>query len=359
VATVAEGAAARPLPLGWRKGLIGELWAEFFGCFILISLGDGVVAMLWALIGSGRTAPGNTAAPFNSAGDWLLITWGWALAVAFAVWVTGGVTGAHINPAISLGAAIRKQLPWGKVPSYWLAQFLGCFVGAALVYLVYHAAINHYDASNHIIRGTPKSLATYSTFATFPAPYFHTIIGPLIDQIVGTFFLALFVWAITDEYNQPVQSNMAPFIVGMVVMAIGVSFGANAGYAINPARDFGPRIFAWIAGWKSLAMPGNYPNISGYFWVPIVGPLIGAAIASVLYDFGIRDVLRARKPPEPGVYGEGETVQDRPDFAGGARTGTGEGGYGAGGTGEGGHGGTGVGETYQDRPPRPGPQTGT
>ena len=304
------------LPVAARRGTAGELWAEFFGCFILISFGDGVVAMLWALVGSGRSSGG---ALFSS-GDWLLITWGWALAVAFAVYVAGGISGAHINPAITLGAAIRKQLPWNKVPAYWVAQVVGCFVGAALVFAVYNNAINHWDQVGHcgavlkgctpIVKGTQASIATYSTFATFPAPYFHTIWGPLVDQIVGTFFLALFVWAITDQYNQPVESNLAPFIVGMVVMAIGISFGANAGYAINPARDFGPRMFAWIAGWKSVAFPGDYGNIKDYFWVPIVGPLVGAAIASVLYDFGIQDILKARRPPEPGVMGEGETVRD-------------------------------------------------
>jgi glycerol uptake facilitator len=310
VATVSEPKTTHLLPLPWRKGLFGELWAEFFGCFILISFGDGVVAMLWALIGSGRTAAGNTAVPFNSAGDWLLITWGWALAVCFAVYVSGGISGAHINPAITLGAAIRKQLPWNKVPSYWIAQLVGCFVGAALVFLVYNQAINHYDAVNHIVKGQPASVATYSTFATFPAPYFGSVWGPLCDQIVGTFFLALFVWAVTDEFNQPVGSNMTPWIVGMIVMAVGISFGANAGYAINPARDFGPRLFAWVAGWGKVAMPGDYLHISNYFWVPIVGPLIGAGLASWLYDATIRDILMARKGPEPGVMGEGLTVED-------------------------------------------------
>ena len=106
----------------------------------------------------------------------------------------------------------------------------------------------HYDEVNHIVKGTPASVATYSTFAAFPAAYFHNVLGPLIDQIVGTFFLVLFVWAVTDEFNLPVGANMTPWIVGMIVMAVGISFGANAGYAINPARDFGPRIFAWIAG---------------------------------------------------------------------------------------------------------------
>ena len=320
MATVDERPVRNHLPLAWRKGLIGELWAEFFGIFIIIAFGDGVVAMLWALVGSGRSSSG----PLQSSGDWLLIAWGWGFAVCFAVYVTGGISGAHLNPAISLGVAIRKQMPWNKVAPYWGAQVLGAFMGAALVFLVYNNAINHFDQVGHcgtvigtvaknctpIKKGTAASLGTYSTFATFPAPYFHSFLGPLIDQIVGTFFLALFVWAITDEYNSPVGSNLAPFMVGMIVVAIGISFGANAGYAINPARDLGPRIFAWIAGWGKEAIPGNYGNVNDYMWVPIVGPLIGAAIASFFYDFAIKDILRARRPPEPGIEGEGETVQE-------------------------------------------------
>ena len=320
MATVNERPVRNHLPLAWRRGLIGELWAEFVGIFIIIAFGDGVVAMLWALQGSGRSSTG----VLNSSGDWLLIAWGWGFAVCFAVYVTGGISGAHLNPAISLGVAIRKQMPWSKLLPYWGAQVLGAFVGAALVFLVYNNAINHWDQVGHcatvigtvtkpcvpIKKGTSASLATYSTFATFPAPYFHSFLGPLIDQIVGTFFLALFVWAITDEYNSPVGSNLAPFMVGMIVVAIGISFGANAGYAINPARDLGPRVFAWIAGWGKEAIPGNYGNVNDYMWIPIVGPLIGAAIASFFYDFAIKDILRARRPPEPGVVGEGETVQD-------------------------------------------------
>jgi glycerol uptake facilitator protein len=135
----------------------------------------------------------------------------------------------------------------------------------------------------------------------------------LVDQIVGTFFLVLFVCAVTDEFNSPVSSGMAPFIVGMIVLAVGISFGANAGYAINPARDFGPRIFAWIAGWGKVAFPGNYGNINDYFWIPIIGPLIGGALAAVTYDVGILSVLKARRNAEQGVEGFGETVEeDRP-----------------------------------------------
>jgi glycerol uptake facilitator protein len=292
------------------QGHHGELWAEFFGCFILIAFGDGVVAMLWGLFGSGRTS---SAGALQSGGDWLLIAWGWALAVTFAVYTVGGITGAHINPAVTFGAAIRKNLPWNKVPGYWAAQVLGCFVGAALVFAVYNNAINSFDQVHHIVKGTHASVATYSTFATFPAGYFHNVWGPLADQVVGTFFLVLFVWAVTDEFNLPVGENLAPFIIGMIVLAVGISFGANAGYAINPARDFGPRMFALIAGWGKIAFPGNYGNVNDYFWIPIVGPLIGGAVASVVYDRGVRDILRARFEPKPGVKGEGETVwEDRP-----------------------------------------------
>jgi glycerol uptake facilitator protein len=297
---VEDSMAVRTMPSAWRKGIVGELWAEFFGTFILICFGDGVVAMLWALFGSGRSSQG----PLTSSGDWLLITWGWALAVCFAVYTVGGVTGAHINPAVSLAFAIRKQLPWNKLIPYWVVQVAGAFVGAALVFLVYYRAINFFDATHGIVKGRPASVATYSTFATFPAPYFHNVIGPLIDQIVGTFFLLLFILAVTDEFALPVGSNLGPFIVGMIVMAVGISFGANAGYAINPARDFGPRLFAWAAGWGKVAFPGDYLHISTYFWVPIVGPLIGGALAVPVYDFGIRSILITRfregEAPEVG-----------------------------------------------------------
>lgn len=306
MATAIEGHRSTP---AWRKGVIGELWAEFFGTFILVSFGDGVVAMLFALFGSGRTTP---EGGLQSGGDWLLIGWGWALAVTFAVYTVGGITGAHINPAVTLGSAIRKTLPWSKVPRYWAAQVLGAFVGAALVFAIYNNAINNYDQVHHIVKGTLASVPTFSVFATFPANYFNTIWGPLADQIVGTFFLVLFIWAIGDEFNLPVGANLAPFIVGLVVLAVGISFGANAGYAINPARDFGPRIFAWIAGWGRIAFPGDYLHIQDYFWIPIVGPLIGGALASVAYDYGVRDFLIARLGEKPGVRGSGESEQDLP-----------------------------------------------
>ena len=278
-----------------RSGPFGDLLAEFFGTFVLLSFGDGVVAMAVAALNqSGR---GN--AIFLAAGDWLLITWGWAIAVAMAVYVAGGVTGAHINPAVTFAFAVRGDFPWRKVPGYWLAQVAGAFVGAALVYLIYHDAISSYETANHITRGADNSVVTFSIFATFPAPYFKGgWLGPLLTEIVGTAFLLIFVAALIDRRNLAPLGNMTPFLVGMAVAAIGMSYGANSGYAINPARDFGPRLFAAIAGWGTVALPGHGATFNTYFWIPIVGPLVGGALGILAYGLFVRDVLIGRGVPE-------------------------------------------------------------
>ena len=304
-ATARTAARARPR---WRRTVWGELSAEFLGTFVLICFGDGVVAMAVAALNQS----GRGEQIFAASGDWLLITWGWAMAVTFGVYVAGGISGAHINPAVTLVLAVRRNFPWAKVVPYILAQLVGAFVGAALVYLVYRNAISSYEAANNITRGalggSADSTATFSIFATFPAPYFgSSMIGPFIDQIVGTAFLLMFVLALTDERNQPPRANLAPLLVGLAVAAIGMSFGANAGYAINPARDFGPRLLAWFTGWGQVAIPG----IHNYMWVPIVGPFVGGVLGAVVYDIFIRDVLRDRGEPEAaGVEAEGRTVKE-------------------------------------------------
>jgi glycerol uptake facilitator protein len=293
---------------GWRATVWGELLSEFLGIFVLISFGDGVVAMAVAALNQS----GRGTVNLLSAGDWLLITWGWALAVTFGVYVAGGVSGAHINPAVTLALAVRRGFPWIKVPMYIVAQVIGAFAGAALVYLIYHQAIDSFEAAKHITRGalggSADSTPTFSIFATFPAPYFHGYwVGPFLDQVVGTGFLLMFVLAITDTLNQPPRGNLAPWIIGLAVAAIGMSFGANAGYAINPARDFGPRFFTWIAGWGRVALPG----VSHYFWIPIVGPLAGGVVGAFVYDLFIRDTLVSRRGPEAiDVEAGGRTVRE-------------------------------------------------
>ncbi|WP_186759738.1 MIP/aquaporin family protein [Arthrobacter alpinus] len=286
-------------------GLWGEVLAEFLGTFVLICFGDGAVAMaVVALPGSGRTATDTTI--FAAAGDWLLITWGWAFAVALGIYVAGGVTGAHLNPAVTLAFAVRRKFAWKKVLPYVGAQVAGAFAAAALLYLLYFNAIDAFNAAAKTGRSDPGGLTTFSIFATFPAQYFNgNLTIPLVDQIVGTAFLVLLIAAIVDMRNLAVQANLGPLMIGIAVAAIGMSFGANAGYAINPARDFGPRLFAWMAGWGDVALPGSVDgSFSWYFWVPIVGPLIGGVIGIVLYDWFIGDVLHARRvlaeQAEPG-----------------------------------------------------------
>ncbi|HXW44422.1 MAG TPA: MIP/aquaporin family protein [Streptosporangiaceae bacterium] len=303
--------------IGRITGLWGELMAEFLGTLVLIAFGDGVVAMaVAALPGSGRTASPTTI--FEGVGDWTLITWGWALAVAMAVWVAGGVSGAHINPAVTLALAVRRKFPFPKVLPYWGAQVVGAFTGAAIVFWVYRSAINATLAAEGLTKQSGHALATYSIFATFPAAYFHgSAWGPLLDQIVGTAFLLMFVVAITDARNQLPGSNLAPLIVGFAVAAIGMSYGANAGYAINPARDFGPRLFAWIAGWGKVALPGTDHTapfaFSNYFWIPIVGPLVGGIIGVLVYDFFVGDVLHARlEKAEPVEVPPGRAAPEHP-----------------------------------------------
>ena len=151
---------------------------------------------------------------------------------------------------MTLAQALRRGFPWAKVPSYWAAQVLGAFVGAALIYLNYHDAIASLEAAEKITRGSADSAADRS--ASSPPPRRPTSSPGSAAARPGHRHRAswsLFIFAVTDEFNAPVKANLAPLIVGFIVVAIGISFGANAGYAINPARDLGPRLLAWIAGW--------------------------------------------------------------------------------------------------------------
>lgn len=296
---MSERAAARDSGAGIkaRSGLGGEMLSEFLGTFVLVAFGCGAVAVALAgLPGSGRQTDAFGAA------NWLIVAWGWGFGVVFGVYVAGGVSGAHINPAVTLAFAVRRGFSWLKVVPYWFAQTAGGFAAAALVYATYYPAIAAYDQAQHIASRT-KSLDTFSIFATFPAKYFAgSPWGPLLDQVVGTALLVLLIAAIIDNRNLGPLSNMFPFLIGLVVVAIGMTFGTNAGYAINPARDFGPRLLAWLQGWGELAFPGSYETFSGYWWIPIVGPLVGGVVGILVYDLFIGQVLSARESASSGAH---------------------------------------------------------
>ena len=252
-----------------RSGLIAELSAEFIGTFVLILFGTGVVAMV--VLFPSRN-PGETIH-----GGYTNIAIGWGLAVTMGIYVAGKVSGAHLNPAVTLALAVFRGFPWRKVVPYSIAQTAGAFVAAALVYRNYLPAFHQVD---------PQLEHTAGIFTTFPA-FAGVPQAGFLDQLIGTGLLVLLILAITDEFNMPPGANLAPLMIGLVVVAIGMSFGGMHGYAINPARDFGPRLFTVVAGFRNNGLTDH----SGVWWVPIAGPLLGGLLGAAVYDFGIRRFL--------------------------------------------------------------------
>lgn len=252
--------------------MLGELVAEFFGTLILLLFGNGVVAMV-VLFGNG--VPGEVVN-----GGYTNITLGWGLGVTMGVYVAGRISGAHLNPAVTIPLAIYRGFPWRKVGPYIVAQVSGAFCGAALVYWNYRPAFLKVD---------PLLDHTAGVFTTFPA-FPQVPFAGLLDQTIGTALLLFMILAITDERNAPPQANTAPLFIGLIVVVIGMAFGGMHGYAINPARDFGPRLFTVVAGFQNNGLTDG----SRVFWVPIVGPILGGIIGSAAYDFGVRRFLPAR-----------------------------------------------------------------
>lgn len=249
------------------REIVRETAAEFLGTFVLMTFGVAVVAQVVL------TEKVN--------GEYLSINLGWGMAVALAVYVAGGVSGAHINPAVTLAVAVHRDFPWRKVPYYMVAQMLGAFVASAVVYVAYREALDNFIEN---ARGGAYDLTTAGIWATYPADYLTSFPGGLIDQIVGTAMLVLCVFALTDERNIAPQSNIAPLLIGGVVLTVGMTFGANAGYAINPARDLAPRFFTYIAGWGSQVFTAAGKDGVPFWWVPIVGPLVGGVLGGYIYD---------------------------------------------------------------------------
>jgi MIP family channel proteins len=240
-----------------------ELLAEFLGTFVLITFGVGVVAQ-YVLSG-------------NAAGSQLAINIVWGLAVTMGCYVAGGVSGAHLNPAVTLALAVHREFPWRKVLPYTAAQLAGAFAASAVVYATYHEALNAFDGG---IRTVSGAHGTAGIWATYPQPFLSTFPGGFVDQVVGTALLVAVIFALTDKRNAPPAAGQGPVLVGLLVVAIGAAFGFNSGYAINPARDFGPRLFTAIAGWGGeVFRAGN-----GWWWVPVVAPPIGAVLGGWVYD---------------------------------------------------------------------------
>ena len=253
-------------------GLLGEMAAEFAGTMILILFGVGVVAQVVA----------------TGVGEIQSIHWAWGLGVVFGVYVAGRISGAHLNPAVTIALAAFKGFPWRKVGPYSLAQFLGAFFAALLVRWNYTEALATFDPGS-----TQKS---QGVFSTLPATKLGvTEWGAFRDQIIGTAILLFCILAITDLRNTSPGANLAPVVVGLLVVAIGMAFGTDAGYAINPARDFGPRLAEFFTGYGT-AFRDQYGDL--YFWVPIVAPILGGLIGAGLYKVLIGTFLSDEAEPD-------------------------------------------------------------
>jgi glycerol uptake facilitator protein len=260
IAADAELPSARP----WAPQLSHELAAEFFGTMILILFGVGVVAQV---IGSGGALGAHDS-----------ISWAWGLGVMLGIYTAGRISGAHLNPAVTITLAAFSGFPWRKVLPYSLAQFAGAFVAALLVRANYTEVIGAIDPHH-----TFKTQGIFSTLpgdGSFPVHEW----GAFRDQVIGTAILLFLIFAITDARNSAPLANLTPFIIGLLIVGIGMAWGTDAGYAINPARDFGPRLAEYITGYAT-AFKDQYGNL--YFYIPIIGPIIGGLIGGGLYKYGV------------------------------------------------------------------------
>jgi glycerol uptake facilitator protein len=238
---------------------MSPLIAELLGTALLIVLGDGVVANVVLQRTKGHES------------GWIVITTGWAFAVTIAVYCVGSISGAHLNPAVTLGLATIGTFPWTSVPGYVAAQVAGAFIGAIIVWLAY---LPHWAA-------TPDGEAKLAVFCTAPA--IRNPRANVITEIVGTFVLVLGILAVLSPANLAQGSDwsrgLGPLLVGAIVWSIGLSLGGPTGYAINPARDLGPRLAHAV-----LPLPQKGSSDWGYAWVPIVGPIIGGVLGALCYQ---------------------------------------------------------------------------
>lgn len=261
------------------KGLLAELIGEVFGTFILILLGDGVVANV-------GLAPRLAAPGYN----WNTITIGWAFAVIVAVYVSAGVSGAHLNPAVTLALAVKRGFPWGKVGPYIGAQLVGAFLGALGVFLVYRDGLVAAGMPNVWSTG-PGSVfdTTFWGGAAGTPTGGYSLVTAIVAEFFGTMVLLWGILASGDSKNMGLLHNLGPFLVGGTVLAVGLSLGGPSGYSINPARDLGPRIFGAIVGTEGL--------FDGIYWLiaPVLVPAIAGIVGAFVYDWLVAANLPDKK----------------------------------------------------------------
>lgn len=268
-----------------EKKLWREMYAEFLGTMIFVLIGDGVVCQ--TVISQGLENKAALAHEKNVdlthfAGDWATISFGYGIGLMLGLYVAAGVSGGHLNPAVSIAMWKQGKLPWKKVLYYSGAQFAGAFVGAMIVYIFYYNGLVHLDIWN---------ISTAGIFATYPKDHLGIFAG-FIDEVIGSAILLLGICAITDKYNNQAEDGMKPVVIGMLLTGIALSFGYNTGFALNPARDFAPRVFTAMAGWGMQVFTAGHC----WFWVPCFAPVVGAVLGAQLYDI----LIVKNHPQAPG-----------------------------------------------------------
>ncbi|GAJ30123.1 MIP/aquaporin family protein [Acidomonas methanolica] len=264
------------------KRTIGELISEFAAVAIIIIFGDGAAAM-YSLY---------DPSPYKTAYWGVCIVWG--LAVTVAIYCTAAISGTHANPAVTLSLALFREFPWKKVLPYGVAQIAGGCFGALVVYAMFAPVIDHYNLTHHLTRAGDGGSA--GVFFTHPGAYI-TVAHAFLDETILTALLVFGIFAITCRYNtQAPQANSGALIIGLLVAIIGGSAGYLDAWAINPARDFGPRLFCFFAGWGASAIPAP----GQYWFVPIVAPLLGGIIGGGAYHYGIRPFMPQYATRLPG-----------------------------------------------------------
>ncbi|XP_048144358.1 aquaporin-10 isoform X1 [Corvus hawaiiensis] len=245
-----------------RSQLVRECLAELLSTFVLIII---------TLSGAAQKITS-----FEMKGNLLTSYLAGALAVMAGIYIAGGISGAHMNPAFSFAMCLMEQFPWWKFPIFMFVQTLASFLSAGAVYILYYDAIWHYSNGTLTVSG-PRETA--SIFATYPADYV-SIANGFLDQVIGTGVLIVVIMGIMDTRNKAVPKGLEPVVVALLVLSIESSMGSNCGCPLNPARDIGPRLFTYVAGWG----PEVFSRGNGWWWVPLVAPLLGAAVGAFLYQ---------------------------------------------------------------------------
>lgn len=248
--------------------------AEFIGTAIFLFFGISCIA---AIVLAGA-----------SLGLWeICIAWG--LSVSLGVYLSAGISGGHLNPAVTIALWVSGCFEGKKVFAYIAAQMLGAFCGAAVVYFLYQNLFVSFESTHHIVRGSAASLAQAGIFSTFPHPDI-SLTQAFASEAIGTMLLMCLILALTDDSNGAPRGPLAPLLIGIAVALIGLAIGSLTGFALNPARDFGPRLFSVVMGWSRIALTGG--REIPYFIIPLIAPVIGACLGAGLYRFITRNVAQ-------------------------------------------------------------------